>query len=367
MVKLMKKLFLFIFLIPAFFLFTACNDPIFYNISHEEKKLEPKIQGSPTNFAVFNGNMYVASGRQLYKYNGTYPGHSERGNWDEIQSPGGRIFELAAANNFLYVLFEEPEGGVLRTFNGISWGGLPESSVHNIRSIHSINDKLFTGAGEKIDSIYILYYDYDEKEFKKLQDTGGRLLNGAAYANGKYYLSTKDQNYAEGGGIYSTDLIDTAILHNNIPFLGIINFNETTIYAIDQNGNLYNVIPNISKITDMGSYQATGSLSIWENGGQRLLLAGRKDKMNASVTSGYTYGYLELIGSRFDEPGKNSPSTVNNGENNKYNSTIGKYPISHMMQSPKAGEYRILFASTQKEGVWSYRQRDTGWHWNAEQ
>jgi hypothetical protein len=367
MVKLMKKLILYIFLTSAF-LFVTCDDPVFYNISQEEKLLEPKIQGSPTNFAVLNGDMYVASGQYLYKYNGTDPAHSDRGLWKETLNPEGRIFEIAVANNYLYVLFEKSGKGVLRTFNGISWGELPESAEYNIRSIHSINDILFIGAGEKIDSLCILYYDYDGNELRKIRDTGSNLLNGAAYADGTYYLSTKDLVYTASGDIYSSDLNSASPLYYNKPFLGIINFNENTIYAIDQDGNLYNIFPNISKITDMGNYSATGALSIWTNeNGQQLFLAGRKDIMSASITSGYTYGYLELHGNSFSEPGLNSISTVNNGENGKYMSTIGKYPVNHIIQSPNINGQRILFASTQKNGVWSYRERSGGWHWNAEQ
>jgi hypothetical protein len=377
MVKLMKKLILYVFLASAF-LFVTCDDPVFYNISQEEKLLEPKIQGSPTNFAFFNGNMYVASGQHLYKYNGTHPSHSDRGVWNEITpSSGGRIFELASTNNYLYVLFkEESSRGVLGTFDGIIWDELPGSAIHNIRSIHSIDNKLFIGAGEKIDALYILYYDYVGKELRKLRDTGSNLLNGAAYADGIYYLSTKDLVHTAGGDIYhSSDLNSensAAPSGHNKPFLGIINFNENTIYAIDQDGRLYNVLNyNDGGFANMGSYPATGALSVWENeDGKRLLLAGRKDIMSASTTSGYTYGYLELNGNIFNEPGLNDISTVNYGENGKYRSTIGKYPVSHIIQFPTPESIngkRLIFASTQKNGVWSYRERDGNWYWNAEQ
>jgi len=370
----MKKLTLFIFLIPAFFLFVTCRDPIFYNISQEEELLDPKIQGSPTNFAFFNGNMYVASGQYIYKYNGTAEGYEDRGAWEETSpgDPKGRVFGLAATNDSLYALFEESGKSVLRrTFDGKIWRLLEkESNDHNIRSIHSINDVLFIGAGDSLTSLYILYCnDNDKDNFNliKLQDTGNLLLNGAAYDNGTYYLSAKDLINTAGGCIYSSDLVNTASLGSNIPFVGIINIDTSVIYAIDQNGKLYNV-PSIGVITDMGSYLATGALSIWENEeGERLLLAGRKDIMSVSVTSGYTYGYLELNltnGGRFIEPGIESVSTESN--NGRYRAGIGKLPINHIAQS-STGADRILFASTQKNGVWSRRQRSSEWKWNAEQ
>jgi len=374
----MKKLILYIFLIHASFLFFTCRDPIFYNISQEEELLDPKIQGSPTNFVVFKGNMYVASGQYLYKYNGTAIGYTDRGSWEETSPVDGRIFGLAATNNSLYVLFEKSGKGILRVFDGKNWDDLEGSGTHNIRSIHSINEVLFMGAGAQIDSLYILYYDGTNFDYL-MKDSEGvpisiryKLLNGAAY-NGTYYLSTKDLFDTAGGGIYSftNDLTYTGLLGNNIPFVGIINIDDSSICAIDQNGRLYGV-PAINDIANMGNYLATGALSIWQNERGRLLLAGRKDIMSSSVTSGYTYGYLELDipfnGTGFTEPGIKDISTVNFGENGKYRSTIGKYPVNHIIQSPIGSDGRsVLFASTQKNGVWSYRQRGNDWHWNAEQ
>jgi hypothetical protein len=106
-----------------------------------------------------------------------------------------------------------------------------------------------------------------------------------------------------------------------------------------------------------------------------MLLAGRQDSLSYSFTYGYTYGYLELeldtngikSGKNFIEPGKESVSTVNLGENERFQSTIGKNPVSYLFQVPPAIDANmILFASTQKNGVWSYRDRDGLYQWNAE-
>lgn len=373
----MKKLILYFLLIPVYLLFVTCNDPIFYNISQEEELLDPIIEGSPTNFVMFNNYMYVASGQKLYKYKGTYSGHTDRGSWEDTSPTGKRIFALAVANNNMFALFDDAGRGVLRMFNGNNWSLFSEAAEHNIRSIHCINDVLFIGAGENNKSLYILYYDGNN--LGRLTDTGSSLLNGAAYNSetNTYYLSTKDLLNTTDGAIYNaSNLSDTAkTLISGIPFVGIINCNNNTIYAIDQNGKLY-IVPGINEIAsfaNLGNYLATGALSIWEKDGKHLLLAGRKDIMNASITSGYTYGYLELeilpLNGSFNEPGKKTVSTVNNGENGKYAATIGKYPVNHIFQAPLIGndKNQILFASTQKNGVWSYRQRGNDWHWNAEQ
>jgi len=360
----MKKLILFFFLTLAVLLFVTCNDPIFYIISLEEKILKPKIQGSPTNFVVFDGKMYVASGDSLYRYNGTDPGHNGRGLWDEI-IPGGRILSLAETSINLFILCEESGKNVIKKclVGSTNWSNV-NLGVDNIQSIFSTNDQLFIGAGD-FGSFIILNADNNGNNSKELVDARRKILNGAAYnkSTGIYYLSTKDMRHEVDGSIYSSDLTEagTIAIRNDTPFVGIININSNSIAAIDNNGVLYS-IPSLSEIAKFDGHLATGALAIWEN---KLLLAGRQNKLESSVNSGYTYGYLELeIGkSEFREPGKNTPSTIIDGENGRYISTIGKCPVNHIFQAPDG----VLFASTQKNGVWSYRQREDVWHWNAEQ
>jgi len=48
------------------FLFSTCNDPVFFIVHEETPLLKPLIEGSPTNFVVFGDAMYVASGRFLF-------------------------------------------------------------------------------------------------------------------------------------------------------------------------------------------------------------------------------------------------------------------------------------------------------------
>jgi hypothetical protein len=173
----------------------------------------------------------------------------------------------------------------------------------------------------------------------------------------------------------------------NIPFIGIINLENTskTIVAIANrvdndnvtSGELFDAssLNSIARLTkDKIRFPATGALAVWKNeNGDRLLLVGRQDVFISSPSSGYTYGYMELnitegIRGNFDEPGLNSVSTVNDGDNGKYKSSLGKYPVNFIIQSPEADGSRIVFASTQKEGVYSYREReDDNWSWNAEQ
>ena len=374
MVKFMKKYFL-LFITLIAILSSACNDPIFYMISKEEKILEPRIKGSPTNFADFNDKMYVASGPVLYEYDGS---------WRELK-PGGSILSLAVTDAHLYALCIESEKRTLRrTNNGETWENILISDDNfKILAIYSANKKLFLGTSNNSSSYSIFYFNGTDPI--RLRDTGARMLNGVAYDSTNYYLSTKDLIKENGGEIYCTDL--TAANTNavdksyDIPFMGIIDINNKVL-AIARNGYLYTV-DNTSGVTSGASfgndYLATGALAIWEDkddASRKLLLAGRQDRFKATISSGFTFGYLELeidasgtpVGS-FAEPGESNgkPTTVIKGENESYRNTIGKRPVTHIYQtSVLIDSERILFASTQKDGIWSFRNRGGESKWNSE-
>jgi hypothetical protein len=373
MVKYMIKQFLYkIFFVTAILTFGTCNDPIFYTISLEEKMLEPRIKGSPTNFVAFNNNMYVASGPVVYRYEGTNTG-TGRGIWEETKPGGGNVFALAATDKLYALCAESSSKKVLMVSNeGRIWSKVNELGSAIINTIYAANNQLFIGAGG-IGKYYIL----SGNDFTtKLTDTENKMLNGAAYNNGVYYLSTKDLITDNGGGIYSIEesALSTgasARLLRNGSFIGIINTGNVVL-AITRSGTFNTVTPNsVDQVSgvSMGNRLATGALAVWESNGNRLLLAGRQDSIGTTVTNGYSHGYIEAgidingaITGNFDEPGKKDLSTINKGDNERYGSSIGKYSINHIFQ---AGD-GTLFVSTQKNGVWSYRDRSKGWSWNAE-
>jgi len=374
----MKKQFLFkIFLAAVILTFGACdNKPIFYDISLEEKKLEPKIKGSPTNFVVFNGYMYVASGTEVYRYRGT----SDKGIWEETRPGAGNIFAIAAADKLYALCAGSSNRKVLRVSDdGNKWNnaeGLGRNLI--INTVYAANGQLFIGTG-KTGSYSILLYGGDST--RELAKTENKMLNGAAYHDGFYYLSTKDMISEDGGCIYGIEesnlssettaqLLDKS---SNRPFVGIINTGNGVL-AIIRSGALHAVTPDsVNQVSGVlvDNRLATGALAVWENNGSRLLLAGRQDSISKS---GYSHGYIEVgididgaIIGNFDEPGKNDLSTMNKGDNGRYGSLIGKYSINHIFQAPKdIDDNMTLFISTQKDGVWSYRNRNGDWSWNAE-
>ncbi|MDR2730226.1 MAG: hypothetical protein LBB81_04935 [Treponema sp.] len=359
-------------LIKIFFTFViltlgSCRDPLFYTISKEEKQLEPLIKGSPTNFVEFQGHIYVGSGRTLYRYNGQYPNDPARGDWTPI-TPGGYIKQLAATNSNIYALCEDSKKYVLKySNNGTHWPATNILPVPAAIKIYTANNQLFIGAGTS-GSYSILKADGSE-----LANTQNKLLNGVAYYGSDYYFSVSD------GGIYKSDLTPGGANlignSNNVLFMGIINLDKTNatnnIVAISRDGKLYTVTSGGISLTGHtlgGNKFATGALAIWKGNGAQLLLAGRQDEPINSVN--YEQGYLELelssagaiSGTVFRDPGKGSPTTVDNYET--YRSNMEKNPVHSLFQANDG----TLFASTATNGVWSYRLRnDDKWQWNAEQ
>jgi len=354
MVGNMKKQIIFAFiLVIAILSFSSCNDPVFYAISMDEKILDPRINGSPTNFVEFGTALYVATGRNLFSYSGN--------SWSAPTRLDNRILQLAAANT-LYALCEGSSGMVLQYLDSGTWKNVP-SAPSNIQSIHGTDNQLFLGTSTAV-------FHFNGGSFTNIGNIGSRRLNGAAYNGTTYYLCTT-------GGIYTTDLssLSATPFGDGVFFMGITE-HSGEVYAIARNTNLYRSTGNFStSIANFGDRLATGALAVCVIGSNTILLAGRQEHLTASVSSGYTYGYMELnitggtIGS-FHEPGVGTPTTLHSSDNNeRYKSTIGKVPVNHIIQTSVAVDAnRVLFAVTQRNGVWSYRirPRNNQWQWNAE-
>jgi hypothetical protein len=398
MKKTLRYFFLFILVLITI---VSCNDAVFYMVSQDEKMADPLISGSPTNFVVFKDYMYVASGSQLYRY--------KYGIWDgDLTPPGGRIMQLAATNNFLYALCivnDSTSVGVLkRTKNPASsdpddaWTRITHTNFNNLQTIFEANGQLFICSrdGQSF-SIFNLNDAGDNNTPTDVQNMRNidSMLRGAAFGGGNFYLCTSGIGETPTGRIFvgssQTSLQEIgASIGNN--FMGIINLGNTanTVVAINRDGELYSVTStSITKVASFANHTttqnryATGALAVvnlsgytWNNSNKQLLLVGRQD-INYTTTTGFTYGYVEIefndsgiIGERFFVPGEVvETSTVSNQD--RYRNTIGKTPVRHLFQTPTSVDSnRILFASTQRNGVWSYRPRrniNDEYSWNAEE
>jgi len=399
------KLFYF-FYVSIIIILCACNDPVFYAIYQEIKPIEPRIKGVPTNFAIHGGSMYVASGHNLFSYNKSADEGPDRPYWKSEAAPGGNILQIASAGGNLYALCSTDQNNngktVIRRLenDNASWtklGGVLDNypKIHDIFAAGGVLFVSATAENTNLDYIYytILYIVNDKTEVLQTADpenfnnTGE--LNGAVYnaAGGNYFLTAKNR------GVYRIDDFDEGAkllkFHNadgkevNVNFSGIIALeddNNTILLISRNNGDVYTVNDSIERFENLSMGRlATGALVVWRENDQpdcrRLLLAGRQDSLTYSSTYGYSYGYMELeldeggikSGSNFVEPGRNSFSTLVDYE--RYQSSIGKYPVNYLFQAPPDIDGNMtLFASTQKNGVWSCRDRDrnSNKYWNAE-
>jgi len=401
------------------------QDPIFQIIANETAPLKPHIEGTPTNMAVFNRSfpdrddpvpiMYVASGR-IYWY--ARPSGADLPQWDSgeywIPQPGGKISALAVAKyagndgkdrERLYALCWDSNGdnSTLRYMecDEKAWRTIG-SAGRLIQSIYADPEKkrLFAGAQRNAYDYDILYLD-NNGNLRNLKDDSG-LLSGAVYDLGEdaYYLSTR------GGGIFqisesslNTNTVTVIQLDNgnnsdkekNRMFMGMIKLKDGTIIAVEREGGaLFEVTggsfarmqyTNNDGIT-VGNY-ATGALALWEdyqNPDKRLLVAGIQGGLYPTTNSSHTYGYVEFElnpdGSFNDGAARhdsNSPSNLQSiidGNQERYAASLGKQPVKHLFQAPKAIDPNMtFFASTQKAGLWSHRNRPNngGWQWNAEE
>jgi hypothetical protein len=106
----------------------------------------------------------------------------------------------------------------------------------------------------------------------------------------------------------------------------------------------------------------------------KLLLAGAR---GSTSSNSYDNGYREIeltdgalaAPLSVNEPGLPSDrSPTSDPDNTQYVSSLGTHPINFLYQVPYAIDKNMpVFASTQLNGLWSYKDRGDGPEWNAEE
>jgi hypothetical protein len=363
-------------------IFSCSQDPIFFIISTETKPIEPIIPGGPTNMVQFermdDSVMFVASGSRLYWY---YYG------WDSgkynMPQPGGRIGGLAATKDHLYALCDNRLRRIGHYDYEGSWQDVPINGDYTlIDTIYAdpVSERLFAGArinSASVEEYGILYLD--DNALIILQGNT-KMLTGAATRKESgseiHYLCTLDKIYK----ISDDDLAGKNGPANEIRngmFVGMIRLAATgdpitddPIIVVDRNScELYRVDSSgIISIGSVGGKYATGALAVWRNPGNpydKMFTAGIQGGLySTNTSSSYTNGYVEFPLSNDGQlGGLNDPPTITvDGFTDRYTATIGKHPINHLFQA----QDNTFFASTQSKGLWSYRVRDGGPQWNAE-
>jgi hypothetical protein len=341
----------------------------------------------------------------------------------KVEQPGGagNIIGLAVAGDYLYALYQ-------KEIKRIKWDSKPDDEWDDVDSavadtqeirfdtIFSSGDRIFIGGRlpQKDKSIpcAILYVDGDGKIQLLKGDT--HLLKGVAF-NGTSHFLCVNNLYDTGGSIFklsspeAADLVEITnsedATKSNLPFMGIISLEDdpggpnNTIVAMDRPGMMYTIDDTGDTFTSTKKSigRSTGALALWRDPAPeewgtwvpndpstlprpKLLLAGYQGELILTISTGYTNGYFEFDfvwkdgtldtgADDFHDPGKtgiNEITTVDNNE--RYVSTIGKYPINSFFQTPRdIDENMTLFVSTINEGLWSYRSREGSLQWNAEE
>ncbi|GHU46692.1 hypothetical protein FACS1894200_00770 [Spirochaetia bacterium] len=333
------------------FLLTGCDqDPIFYHISNEVPPKDPRIKGTPTDIVKYGSSIYVASmgGSTVHQY--------ENG-WNTISAPGGKVRGLAATSNpaALYALTFaklEPSNSTVKKYNG-SWSTIVNNTGYTyLQKICAAEDKLFVWASQGYSESGAILYE-DGGDLKVVLE-GVKTLNGAVKGtnDGLYYLGT-------ASGLYSTDLSTTTQI-NSTPIMGVTKVTgNDTIVAAARGSILYKVGSTAGFSTSSSGDRLSGGMAVYDNGPRKFLLFGLE------TTSSTNQGYREMalsssgdfpVGSlSLRHPGDTSPSTVNSL--GQYDASIGIHAVRHIFHV--GGD--IIFASTAKDGLWSYRGE-----WNGE-
>jgi hypothetical protein len=355
------------FLTAAVLFLGACKqEPLFWYINQEYPPIDPIISGAPTEIVEVGGvggGVYVANRESLWKYD------SNQDQWKGIFKPPGAIIAIAATTTDLYVLVDG--GTIHRSSDGEHWN--PPVHISGAQKIYGANTKLFVGDGAAV-------YDYTAPSIP-ITGAGG-LLRGAAWDGTAYYICTTKMWGNENTGIFTISGT-TATSEYPGSFKGIIAAGSI-IVAVTGDTIIYK---------DSGVYTAiligvsfTGGMAYWEwtdsslTIHKKILLGLQK---NGSGT--YRYGYREFDLDGLKKWNVYVPGNTDNGTRttsidpgSTETSAIGKHPVNALyVVTPLPGPppkptsedslgRPIIFASTQKDGVWSYRARRGIPQWNGE-
>ena len=381
----------FLVLFAGLIILSCAQDSLFYNISIEPEPKDPRIPGTPTNMAVVNSRVYVGT-RMSKKINYYYYDPvASRTKWGSMSSPGGSLIDLASDGTYLFALVfpgGSPRRSVIKRYNFTSadWDEEISSGDYSIHSLYSAGGEIFAGGQNKSNYLKyaILHCDSDLSSFDATTETGNALLTGAAEAGGDIYLATSGSGIFKFDGSDITPLVDAASGKN---ITGIIETGGVIVAVSD--GTVYSDLETPGTFTAYSSGgNFSGAMCVWKeyDGATwvpKLLLLGINGE-GTSTNLGYRELELEDTGGKpraaalIKSPGNSSPTTVI--KNSKYSASIGKHPVEAILQIPDEldnGPLKYddsiaddpdwqppIFASTVKNGLWSYVYKDD--QWNAE-
>ncbi|MDR3139192.1 MAG: hypothetical protein LBT95_05905 [Treponema sp.] len=360
----------------VFSLLSCKQQPIFYEISLELEPVAARINGATTNIVIFDGKMYVA-GEGFHQY--ARDENTGKALWNNVPSyppGGGKIRSLAATNDYLYAVTGELEGSALyrKTKDSPDWERVENNTGYPfLQTIFGNETGLFVGAAKKADKKFIFAIFYDNNGKLELIKEETQLLKGAVWDGTDHFLAVSGGTTNDGEGtkgIYkvSQGMGDPELTGGSGDWLieGLIK-TGSRIVAVSRKGAVYAKDAGDESFTEKAKtgLTFTGALALYQKDGNGLLLFGVQGGSGAG-------GYREIRLSDIQgeswtirSPGESKPSSVSSAA--RYHSSIASHPVNYIFQAPPGLDpEQTLFASTQKNGLWSYRMRNGEEQWNGE-
>jgi hypothetical protein len=378
----MSRFIAFMLALTAAGFFIGCDQyAIFYAVSKEEKLKEPKIPGSLTKIVKTGEDpdtdkLYVSNGKIFVCEKG-----SGDWRWSGFSNPpGGDVRDIAVcgtgSTSILYALtinYSNGDSAIWKYDSG--WSRIASDSNLGYQAIYGTDTHLFAalyrGPPSKSGNDYKIVA-FNAAGSYQCESSATYFLTGAAHPTGSnYYLSTK------GAGIFYYSSIPTASplpltdkvtgTADSINALLVYDLVNYKIAASSHEGHIYQISGTTATTSDdKGTLSASGTLALWNNGSAKLLLVGFK-------VDSYRFGYREMdidASGNINFSSFRSPSTSVN-DNESYIATLEKKALNGLMQAPgptPAGDFPLVFASTQKDGLWSFRRGgdENRFIWNRE-
>jgi hypothetical protein len=332
-------------------LLAACNqDPIFTMISNEVEPKDPLIKGSPSKLVEYSGNIYVANGK-LWSCGKT----GDR--WAPVGGAPSKIYDIAADSSSLYLLSVDDSDTSVHILGG---GRIDNAGYGMIQGLYSDGNEVYAGAmsGDN----YAILKITTSGAFSFLQSISSPLAGVAKTNNATYFATAHNGILRYNGSTFTT--VDGS---SGYSIAGIINA-DNRIIAVTGTGAILEVVNN-TVIAHGTSANFTGGLAVYEgntaNSNVKLLLLGVKNDI-------YNMGYREIdisngkISFELYFPGQRASLSTVSGRD-RYDATLAKCAVNSLIQlsadSGGSDGLPVLFASTQKDGLWSYRNNE----WNAEE
>jgi hypothetical protein len=339
--------------------FSGCGqEPLFYHISYEEEPVDPLIEGGPGKIVADSAGKFYISNGHLFSY--------ASGSWSRVGGEPGTVRDVALVGDTLYAMtIAGSNTSVWKQEVDASWTLLINDKDYSfIQGIFGAGDRLFvsarkTGTGSAED--YGILYE-NGGTFSLLSATEGNLSGALKIAGGSYYLAVTGNGIFEvpspGPNMTLSPLTGT----DGLEIMGLLEFEGKLAASIRNGIIIYD--PGVRNLQSF-SYGSTfnGAFALWENPddpAKKLFLVGIRG-------SGSSQGYREIpiladgtLGRMLQVPGQGESGWTTVSNNAKYNSSLEKHAVNALYVASEVSieeglKYPVIFASTQQDGLWVYR------------